>query len=70
VYSVTVNGVLTANNIEESAFEIDLVSLNFKEGDLLVIRIFHKADCLPKILNPRVGRYVRSKTKFTDIRIE
>ena len=42
-----------------SAFEIKLEHLHL--GDPLVIRVIHKKDCKPKIINPQV---IRSKSKF------
>ncbi|RME14182.1 MAG: hypothetical protein D6799_07325 [Bacteroidetes bacterium] len=48
---VKVNGNITTDEINSSAFEIDLSALNLKYGDKVFIEIYHKKDCLPKILN-------------------
>jgi hypothetical protein len=50
-YEVRVNGVVTTDEINSSAFEIDLGVFNFKMGDKVEIQIFHKNDCSPHVLN-------------------
>ena len=54
VYEVTVNGQLTTDEINSSAFEIDLSVFQFSKGDKLIILIKHKDGCLPKVINPEV----------------
>lgn len=54
VIKVTVNGDVTTDQINSSAFEIDFTNLNLKVGDPVSVKIFHKLDCLPKVLNPEV----------------
>jgi len=54
VYEVTVNGQLTTDEINSSAFEIDLTIFQFSKGDKLIIIIKHKDGCLPKVINPEV----------------
>ena len=54
VYQVTVNGQLSTDEINSSAFEIDLTVYQFKKGDKLEIIIKHKDGCKPKIINPEV----------------
>ncbi len=54
VFEVRVNGQMTTDEINSSAFEIDLTVFQFKKGDKLVINIKHKDGCLPKIINPEV----------------
>ncbi|MDA3893963.1 MAG: hypothetical protein PF517_20070 [Salinivirgaceae bacterium] len=54
VFEVTVNGQLTTDEINSSAFEVDLTVFQFKKGDKLVISIKHKDGCLPKVINPEV----------------
>ncbi len=54
VYEVTVNGQLTTDEINSSAFEIDLTVFQFSKGDKLIIVIKHKDGCLPKVINPEV----------------
>lgn len=48
---VKVNGNITTDEINSSAFEIDLSSMNLKYGDKIFVEIYHKKDCTPKILN-------------------
>lgn len=54
VYEVRVNDVVTTDEIGSSAFEVDLRNFNLKIGDPVAIKIFHKDDCKPKVLNPEV----------------
>ena len=56
---VYVNDVKVMSNIQSSAFEIDLSHLKMQEP--LTIKITHKDDCKPKILNPQV---VKPSTAF------
>lgn len=50
-YEVTVNGQITTDEINSSAFEIDLSVYGFNVGDDVVVTIKYKDDCLPMILN-------------------
>lgn len=54
VYEVTVNGQITTDEINSSAFEIDFTTYNFKKGDKIVVVVKHKDGCTPKILNAEV----------------
>ncbi|MFT3740695.1 MAG: hypothetical protein QM786_18240 [Breznakibacter sp.] len=54
VYEVTVNGATSTDEINSSAFEIDLSVYGFKIGDEVLVAIRYKDDCLPKVLNPDV----------------
>lgn len=56
---VYVNDELVLRNPKTSAYEIKLSHFNI--GDPVVIRIVHRGNCLPKIINPQV---IRSKSKF------
>ncbi len=51
-YEIRVNGNLITDEINSSAFEIDLSPFNFKIGEDIVIEIRHKMGCAPKVLNP------------------
>ncbi len=53
-YEVTVNGQVTTDEVNSSAFEIDFKNLNLKVGDKVVVKIEHQDDCTPKVLNPEV----------------
>jgi hypothetical protein len=48
---VKVNGNITTDECNSSAFEIDLTSLKLKYGDKVTIEIIHKDFCKPFILN-------------------
>jgi hypothetical protein len=52
VYEVTVNGDITADEINSDAFEIDLSVFGLELGDPVELRISHKDGCEPKVLNP------------------
>lgn len=49
---IKVNGRITTDETNSSAFEIDLAALQLKFGDKVLIEISHKDGCMPKILNP------------------
>ena len=51
---VKVNGHITTDEVNSSAFEIDLTACNVKPGEKVIIEISHKDDCMPKVLNPEV----------------
>ncbi len=51
---IKVNGVVTTDEVNSSAFEIDLVAMNIKPGEKVTIEISHKSDCMPIVLNPEV----------------
>jgi hypothetical protein len=52
IYEVTVNGLVSSDEINSQAFEIDLSIYNFKHGDAVMVEVKHKDGCTPKILNP------------------
>ena len=54
VYEVTVNGKVTTDEVNSSAFAIDLNQLELQIGQEIEIKIMHKDNCLPKVLNPEV----------------
>jgi len=51
-YEIRVNGELITDEINSSAFEIDLSHYELKQGDDVVIEIRHKTGCTPKVINP------------------
>lgn len=69
VIKVTVNGDVTTDQISSSAFEIDFGNLNLQLGDPVVVKIVHKTDCLPKVLNPEVLK-PKSTFETTSIAVE
>jgi len=52
ITEVKVNGQLTKDEINASAFEIDLSQFHLRKGAPLSIEIKHKKGCSPKIVNP------------------
>ncbi len=48
---IKVNGRITTDETNSSAFEIDLASLQLKYGDKVTIEINHRDGCTPKVLN-------------------
>lgn len=53
-YEIKVNGQVTTDEINSSAFEIDLSFFQLALGSKVEIRISHKDDCKPKVVNPEV----------------
>jgi hypothetical protein len=53
-FEVKVNGQTTTDEINSSAFEIDLSFFQLKLGAPVEIKIMHKDDCKPKVVNPEV----------------
>ncbi len=53
-YEVSVNGQVSNDEVNSSAFEVDLSQYQLKFGDDVSIKIKHKDGCIPKILNPEV----------------
>ncbi len=51
---VLVNGNVTTDEVNSSAFEIDFTALQLKVGDKVEVKIEHSDDCKPKVLNPEV----------------
>jgi hypothetical protein len=54
VYEVTVNEMIATDEINSSAFEIDLGNYDLKQGDALLVKLKHKDGCSPTVLNPEV----------------
>ena len=48
---IKVNGKITTDETNSSAFEIDLSSLQLKYGQNVTIEIVHQDGCMPKVLN-------------------
>jgi len=52
-YAVQVNGKVTNDEVNATAFEIDLAQLQLKYGQEVTIKILHKDGCNPpRVLNP------------------
>ena len=54
VTEVLVNGNITTDETNSSAFEIDFKPQKLAIGEKVEIKIKHKEDCKPKVLNPEV----------------
>lgn len=54
VQQVLINDKVSTDEINSSAFEIDFASYQLKVGDKVVVKILHKDECKPKVLNPEV----------------
>ena len=54
VNEIKVNGNITTDETNSSAFEIDLKPHKLNIGDKVIVQIFHKDGCKPKVLNPEV----------------
>ncbi|MDZ4664898.1 MAG: hypothetical protein SGJ15_08490 [Bacteroidota bacterium] len=67
VSEVKVNGSITTDEINSSAFEIDMKSHKLNIGDKVEIKIFHKEDCKPKVLNAEV---LKPKSTYEVISME
>lgn len=66
VFEVTVNGKLSPDEVNQSAFEIDFGNHDLKIGDKVIINIKHKDDCKPEVLNPEV---LKPKSTFNTKRV-
>ena len=62
VTEVKVNGNITTDETQSSAFEIDLKAQNLKLQEPVTVVIYHKEGCNPKILNPEVLKPVQDST--------
>lgn len=65
-YEVRINGQVTTDEINSSAFEIDFAQFQIKPGTEVKVEIKHKDDCTPKILNPEA---LKPKATFEPISI-
>ena len=69
VTGITVNGTPTSDDINSSAFEINLAATGLKKGDDVKIVIKHKDGCEPKVINPEVIK-AQSTFNLTTIKID
>ncbi len=69
VFEVQVNGQVTSDEINSSAFAIDLSLFDLKPGDPVEIVIRSKADCSPHVINPEA---IQPKSTFevSDIMVD
>ena len=54
VFEVRVNGEVTSDEVNSSAFAIDFQVLGLKVGDEIEVVISYKDGCSPRVLNPEV----------------
>ena len=54
VFEVTVNDIIATDEMNSSAFELDMANFNLKIGDAVVVKVKHKDGCTPLVLNPEV----------------
>lgn len=59
---IRVNGEVTTDETQSSAFEIDLRACRLRIGDPVRVVIEHKEECKPKVLNPEV---LKPRSTFT-----
>jgi len=69
VMEVLVNDQVTTDEINSSAFEIDFKNFQLKLGDKITVKIKHKDDCKPKVLNPEVLK-PRSTFEVLSMKVE
>ncbi len=67
VFEVTVNDQIATDEINSSAFELDLNNFGLKPGDAVVVKVRHKDGCTPVILNPEV---LKPKSTFDIVKQE
>lgn len=60
-YEVRINGQVSTDEINSSAFEIDFSQFELKPGTEVTVEIKHKDGCRPKVLNPEA---LKSKATF------
>jgi hypothetical protein len=51
-YEIRINGKVSADELNSTAFEIDFEASDIKPGTAVIVEIKYKDDCMPKILNP------------------
>jgi hypothetical protein len=69
VTEIKVNGNITTDETNSSAFEIDLKQQKLNLGEKIEVKIFHKEGCKPKVLNPEVLK-PRSSFEIVNMSIE
>lgn len=53
-FEVRINGQVTTDETNSSAFEVDFSPFQLEMGAKVEVKILHKEDCKPKVLNPEV----------------
>ncbi len=65
-YEITINGKVSTDEVNSSAFEIDFPAFSIKPGTPVIVEIRHKDDCSPKVLNPEA---LKPKATFEVVNI-
>ena len=53
-YQVSINGRVSTDEVNASSFEIDFSQFNILPGTPVIVKIDHKDDCSPRVINPQV----------------
>jgi hypothetical protein len=61
VFEITVNDQIATDEINSSAFEVDMANFGLKIGDPVILKVKHKDGCTPVVLNSEV---LRPKSTF------
>lgn len=67
VYEVTVNGLTSIDEINSSAFEVDLSVYGFQIGEAISVSIKYKEGCQPIVLNSEV---LNARSSFVITKLE
>jgi hypothetical protein len=65
-YEIIINGKVSTDEVNSSAFEIDFTAFQIKPGTPVTVEIRHKDDCSPKVLNPEA---LKPKATFEVVNI-
>jgi hypothetical protein len=68
-YEVTINGDVSTDETNSSAFEIDFTNFQLSVGEKVVVTIKHNDDCRPKVLNPEVLK-PKSTFEVAEIKVD
>ncbi|MEI6488313.1 MAG: hypothetical protein WCP52_05095 [Bacteroidota bacterium] len=53
-YQVSINGRISTDEVNSSSFAIDFSQFDIKPGTYVIVKIDHKDDCSPRVINPQV----------------
>lgn len=69
VDSVLINSIPLALALNQAAFEVPLSKLGMEEGTSVIIQIYHKDECRPRLLtNP--ASIEKKQVEFLEIKVE
>lgn len=69
VYEILVNGEITSDEINSSAFAVDLSQYGFELGEEISVTIRSKANCNPRVINPEAIS-PKSSCSYANISLE